>query len=142
MLKPAPVIAAEFTTTGDVPADVSVNDCVVAVFTVTLPKLKLAALTVNCGLTVSELDGAVPDPHPISVIIRQVATSAIDRAQILFSLVRQKLPWTFDRNRSGEDELHIEHYLLHRRSRKPRGRKSNAKASRGRLADSYTAAQY
>jgi hypothetical protein len=30
--------------------DVSVNDCVVAVFTVTLPKLKVPALTVNCGL--------------------------------------------------------------------------------------------
>jgi hypothetical protein len=49
MVKPAPVIAAEFTVTGDVPVDVSVNVCVVAVFTVTLPKLRLAALTVNCG---------------------------------------------------------------------------------------------
>ena len=28
----------------------SVNDCVVAVLTITLPKLKLAELTVNCGL--------------------------------------------------------------------------------------------
>jgi hypothetical protein len=41
------VIAAEFTVTGDVPLDVSVNDCVAAVFTVTLPKLRLVALTVN-----------------------------------------------------------------------------------------------
>jgi hypothetical protein len=49
IVKPAPVIAAEFTVTGDVPVDVSVNDCVVAVFTVTLPKLRLAALTVNWG---------------------------------------------------------------------------------------------
>jgi hypothetical protein len=49
-VNPAPVIAAEFTVTDAVPVDVSVNDCVVAVFTVTLPKLKLAALTVNCGL--------------------------------------------------------------------------------------------
>ena len=48
--KPAPVIAAEFTVTGEVPVDVSVSDCVVAVFTVTLPKLRLAALTANCGL--------------------------------------------------------------------------------------------
>jgi hypothetical protein len=47
IVKPAPVIAAEFTVTGDVPVDVSVNDCVVAVFNVTLPKLRLAALTVN-----------------------------------------------------------------------------------------------
>jgi len=44
------VIAAEFTVTGAVPVDVSVNVCVVAVFTVTLPKLRLPALTVNCGL--------------------------------------------------------------------------------------------
>jgi hypothetical protein len=44
------VIAAELTVTGAVPVDVSVNDCVVAVFTVTLPKLKVAALTVSCGL--------------------------------------------------------------------------------------------
>jgi hypothetical protein len=46
-VKPAPVIAAEFTVTGDVPVDVSVNGCVVAVFTVTLPKFRLAALAVN-----------------------------------------------------------------------------------------------
>jgi hypothetical protein len=44
------VIAAEFTVTGEVPVDVSVKVCVVAVFTVTLPKLRLPALTVNCGL--------------------------------------------------------------------------------------------
>jgi hypothetical protein len=41
------VIAAELTVTGEVPVDVSVNDCVVAEFAVTLPKLKLAALTAN-----------------------------------------------------------------------------------------------
>ena len=50
IVKPAPMIAAEFTVTGEVPVDVSVNDCVVAVLTDTLPKLRLAALTVNCGL--------------------------------------------------------------------------------------------
>jgi hypothetical protein len=48
-VKPAPEIAAEFTVTGDIPVEVSVTDCVVAVFTVTLPKLKLAALIVNSG---------------------------------------------------------------------------------------------
>jgi hypothetical protein len=61
IVNPAPVIAAEDTVTGDVPVDVSVNDCVVAVFTVTLPKLRLAALTVNCGL-VWGLDAIVPVP--------------------------------------------------------------------------------
>jgi hypothetical protein len=47
IVKPVPVIAAEFTVRGEVPVDVSVNDCVVAVLTVTLPKLRLAALIVN-----------------------------------------------------------------------------------------------
>ena len=51
------MIVAELTVTGEVPVEVNVSDCVVAVFTVTLPKLKLAALTVNCGLGV-----AVPIP--------------------------------------------------------------------------------
>jgi hypothetical protein len=50
IVKPAPVIVAELTVTGAVPVDVSVRDCVVEVFTVTLPKLKLAELTVSCGL--------------------------------------------------------------------------------------------
>jgi hypothetical protein len=47
IVKPVPVIAAELTVTGAVPVDVSVNDCVVAVFTVALPKLKVEALSVN-----------------------------------------------------------------------------------------------
>jgi hypothetical protein len=47
IVKPVPVIAAELTVTGAVPVDVSVNDCVAAVFTVTLPKLKVPVLTVN-----------------------------------------------------------------------------------------------
>ena len=44
------MIVAELIVTGAVPDDVNVSDCVVAVFTVTLPKLKLAALTANCGM--------------------------------------------------------------------------------------------
>jgi hypothetical protein len=55
MVKPAPVIAVELTVTGAVPVDVSVNDCIVAVFTATLPKLKAAVLTVNCGLGAAAL---------------------------------------------------------------------------------------
>ena len=41
--------------TGDVPVDVSVRDCVVAAFTVVLPKLRLAVLNVNCGLVAAVL---------------------------------------------------------------------------------------
>jgi len=45
--KPAPEIAAALTVRGAVPVEVRVSDCVVAVFTVTLPKLRLPALAVN-----------------------------------------------------------------------------------------------
>jgi hypothetical protein len=62
--KPVPVMAAEFTVNGDVPDDVNVKDCVVAEFTVTLPKLKLAALTVNCGF-----GAAVPVPPRVTVVV-------------------------------------------------------------------------
>jgi hypothetical protein len=41
------VIAAEFTVTGEVPVDVSVNVCVDPVFTATLPKFRLAELRLN-----------------------------------------------------------------------------------------------
>lgn len=49
-VNPVPVISAEFTVTGAVPVEVSVRDCVVEVSTVTLPKLRLPALAVSCGL--------------------------------------------------------------------------------------------
>ena len=44
------MITAELIVTGEVPDEVNVSDWVVEVFTVTLPKLKVAALTANCGL--------------------------------------------------------------------------------------------
>ena len=47
IVKPAPVIEAEFTVTAEVPVDISVSGNVVDVFTVTLPKLRLAVLTDN-----------------------------------------------------------------------------------------------
>jgi hypothetical protein len=67
IVKPEPVIAAEFTVSGAVPVDVSVNDCVVDVFTVTPPKLRLAALTVNCGLA-----AAVPVPFRATTAVEPV----------------------------------------------------------------------
>jgi hypothetical protein len=48
--KPAPEIVAELTVTDAIPFEVSVSDCMVVVFTVTAPKLKLPELTANCGL--------------------------------------------------------------------------------------------
>jgi hypothetical protein len=60
ILKPVPVIVAEFTVTGVVPVEVTVKDCAVAVFTVALPKLRLPALIVNCGFAAA--------PVPLSTI--------------------------------------------------------------------------
>jgi hypothetical protein len=57
IVKPAPLRVPEVMVTGAVPVDVNVTGCVDAVFTVTLPNVKLAALIVNCGL-----DTAVPVP--------------------------------------------------------------------------------
>ena len=62
MVKPDPVIAAALTVTGEVPVELSVTDCVAAVFTVTLPKLRLVTLTVNCGFAVG---GGVEDDPPL-----------------------------------------------------------------------------
>lgn len=53
VVKPAPLIEAALMVTGDVPDEASVTDCVVEVFTVTLPKLRLVVLTVNCGFAVT-----------------------------------------------------------------------------------------
>jgi hypothetical protein len=67
IVKPEPVTAAEFTVNGAVPVDVNVNDCVVAVFTVTPLKPRLAALTVNCGLA-----AAVPAPLRTTTAVEPV----------------------------------------------------------------------
>ena len=65
-VKPAPVIVPEVTVTGVIPDDVNVNVRVVTVFTATLPKLRLAALTVNCGFA------AVPVPLKASTVVLPV----------------------------------------------------------------------
>ena len=49
-VNPAPLSAAELMVTGAVPVEVNVMGSVDAVFTVTSPNVRLAALTVNCGL--------------------------------------------------------------------------------------------
>ena len=59
MVKPAPVIAAPLTVTADVPVELKVSVFVVAEFTVTLPKLRLAALTARTGF-------AAAAPVPLS----------------------------------------------------------------------------
>ena len=74
MEKPVPVMAAELTVTGEVPVDVNVTDWVVDVFTVTLPKLRLAVLSVNCGLgaavlvPLSATVAALPVDESLSIV--------------------------------------------------------------------------
>lgn len=63
-MKPAPASAAELIVTGAVPVDVSVTDWVDVEFTVTSPKVKLAVLTVNCGLA-----AAVPVPLRLTTAV-------------------------------------------------------------------------
>ena len=67
-----PAIVAELTVNGAVPVDVSVNGCVAAMFTVTLPKLKVPALTVNCGL-----DAAVLVPPRVTCVVEPVDESLL-----------------------------------------------------------------
>jgi len=69
-VKPVPVNAAELMVTGAVPLEVSVNGRVEAVFNVTLPNAKLAALTVNCGL-----DAAAPVPLKFTTAVLLVDES-------------------------------------------------------------------
>ena len=65
MVKPAPEIEAELTVTGEVPVDVSTRGKDLAVFTVMLPKARLAELTVNCGLAAA----AAPVPLNATVVV-------------------------------------------------------------------------
>jgi hypothetical protein len=51
-VKPEPEIEAAFTVTAAAPVEVSVTDCVVEEFTVTLPKFSVVELTVSCGFDV------------------------------------------------------------------------------------------
>jgi hypothetical protein len=67
MVKPAPAIVAAFTVNAEVPVDVRVMDAVAAEFVATLPKLRLAALTVNW-----ELDAVVPVPLRATTLVLPV----------------------------------------------------------------------
>ena len=71
-VKPAPVSAAVLIVTGAVPVEVKVTDCVDVEFTVTSPKVKLAALMVNCGLV-----AAVPVPFRLTTAVLLVAESLL-----------------------------------------------------------------
>ncbi len=52
-VNPERVMAAEFTVSAELPEDVSVTVFVDVALTATLPKARLAALTVSCGLAVA-----------------------------------------------------------------------------------------
>ena len=62
--KPVPLAVAELMVTGAVPVEVKVRGCVDAVFTVTSPNVRLAALSVNCGLV-----AAVPVPLRLTTAV-------------------------------------------------------------------------
>src|SRR5260370_154500 len=74
---------AEFNGTGEDPGGGHVSDCIVAVFTVTLPKLRLAALTASCGLGAVVLvpfratTVALPVDELLLIVICPVADPAV-----------------------------------------------------------------
>jgi hypothetical protein len=68
MVKPFPLMDAEFTVIGEVPMEVSVIVWAVGDPTGTLPKLRLVVLTVNCGLA-----GAIPIPARDTTAVLSVA---------------------------------------------------------------------
>lgn len=71
IVKPRPLIVAVFTVTGAVPVELSVSDCVVGAFSVTLPKLRVCALNVNCGLgaaTPVPLSGTIAVAFPFELL--------------------------------------------------------------------------
>lgn len=65
-----PLVAAELMVTGAVPVEVSVTGCVDAEFTVTSPNVRLAALSVSCGLV-----AAVPVPLRLTTAVLLVDES-------------------------------------------------------------------
>jgi hypothetical protein len=69
-LKPGPLGVAESMVTGAVPVEVKVTGCVDGVFTVTFPNVKLATLSVNCGLS-----AAVPVPLRLTTAVLLVDES-------------------------------------------------------------------
>jgi hypothetical protein len=58
--------------TGAVPVEVNVTGCVDAVFTVTLPNVRLAVLIVSCGLDDCGLDTVVPVPLRLTTAVLSV----------------------------------------------------------------------
>ena len=68
-VNPVPLSVAELMVTGAVPVEVNVTGCVDAVFTVTSPNVKLAALIVSCGLDGCGLDTAVPVPLRLTTAV-------------------------------------------------------------------------
>jgi hypothetical protein len=62
MVKPVPLMVTALMVTGAVPVEVSVRGCVDEEPTVTLPKLRLAGLTVSCGVV------AAASPVPLRLI--------------------------------------------------------------------------
>jgi hypothetical protein len=80
MVKPVPVSAAELIVTGAIPVEVRVTGCVDGVFTDTLPNVRLAVLSVNCGLA-----SAVPVSLSVPVPFR--LTTAVPLVEELLWIV-------------------------------------------------------
>jgi hypothetical protein len=75
-VKPLPDSVPESIVTGAVPVEVNVTGCFDEVFTVTSPNVRLAVLSVNCGLPTDGLaTGDVPVPLRLTTAVLLVVES-------------------------------------------------------------------
>jgi hypothetical protein len=75
---PVPLSEAELTVTAAVPVDESVIDCEVVEFTLTLPKLRLGALTLRVGAAAFNCSvniGSMPLAEAVSIAVCEVDTA-------------------------------------------------------------------
>jgi hypothetical protein len=86
-LKPDPVTAPALTVTGPVPVDDKVIVCVVAVFTVMLPKLTLDGLTLSVAVVAPSCSAKVSATEPaLAVSVTVVAVLTEETVAVKFAL--------------------------------------------------------
>jgi hypothetical protein len=87
-VNPEPAATIELTVTEAVPADVKVTDCVVGVFSITLPNAKLVALMVSVGTTAVNCKAKFSETLPaVAVSVTACAELTVDTVAVNPALV-------------------------------------------------------
>jgi hypothetical protein len=84
-VKPIPVTTAVAIVTGEVPVDESVNVCVVGVFTFTLPKPMLPALTASVGVPLPNSSAKICDT-PFALAVRVTVCEVLTEVTVAVKL--------------------------------------------------------